>query len=443
MTKTKKYSNIHFPLPELLYLAEFVWLIAMVIAFWHHSPPIRDNWVGLVLLAVPIYMLRWLELNRLWRRTRFDIWFVALIVLTAISYEFAPTARQNYWVIVCRPLLGIFIVQYMVTVARRDGFFKLILWATVGQALIFGGLGLTSVQWEAGKSDIFQPVLDSLPVLDTQAVLPDMLLRFNPNELAGLLAYLCPLMAGFALYRSNSRFLRGVAGVGFLLTLAGLMLGQSRFAIAGVLLGLAVLILFGIPQVKWRVLALGLVGGLVALQVVIFIGPTASGDSSNEPSATVSVRDQNTLNARFQTWESALRMMGDYPLTGIGLANFRTGANREAYRIPYYVARETVPPHAHNEWLQMGADIGVGGVIVFAGLYLTTIWMMWLTWQVNMGRLLVLGVGGGLLAHFVYGLGDAIPLWDRGAFLYWWCIGLCAMLYQRFIVFDAELKRET
>ena len=436
MTTRKKKAPSRFPLIDLLYLAEFIWLIAMVVAFWHHSPPIRDNWVWLLLLGVPIYALRVLLTDTLWRRTRLDVWFVALIVLTAISFEFAPTARQNYWVIVCRPLLGIFVVQYMVRVARRDGFFKLVLWATVGLALIFGMLSLTSVQWESGKSDVFQPILDSLPVLDTKAVLPDMLLRFNPNELAGMLAYLCPLMLGFALYRDNSRWMRGVAGVGFILTLAGLMLGQSRFAIAGVLLALGMFIMLGVPQMKWRVLALGVLGGLLLLQVGILTAPAPSTEANGDVSPTLSARDQNTLNARFQTWESALHMMGDYPLTGIGLANFRTGANREAYRIPYYEARNSIPPHAHNEWLQMGADIGVGGVIVFAGLYLTTLWMLWRTWQANVGRLLVVGVGAGLLAHVVYGLGDAIPLWDRGAFLFWWCIGLSAMLYQRNAIVD-------
>ena len=36
---------------------------------------------------------------------------------------------------------------------------------------------------------------------------------------------------------------------------------------------------------------------------------------------------------------------------------------------------------------------------------------------------------GGLLAHAVYGMADAITLWDRFAFVFWIMLGLLAAQY--------------
>ena len=44
-------------------------------------------------------------------------------------------------------------------------------------------------------------------------------------------------------------------------------------------------------------------------------------------------------------------------------------------------------------------------------------------------RAVAVAVAAGLLAHMVYGMGDAITLWDRFAFGYWWMIGLAAAQY--------------
>ena len=47
----------------------------------------------------------------------------------------------------------------------------------------------------------------------------------------------------------------------------------------------------------------------------------------------------------------------------------------------------------------------------------------------SQARILAVAVAGGLLAHAVYGLGDAITLWDRLAFIFWWLLGLAGAQY--------------
>jgi hypothetical protein len=44
-------------------------------------------------------------------------------------------------------------------------------------------------------------------------------------------------------------------------------------------------------------------------------------------------------------------------------------------------------------------------------------------------RVAAVAVGGGLLAHLIYGITDAIPLWDRFSFVYWIMLGLAGGQY--------------
>ncbi|HLU12271.1 MAG TPA: hypothetical protein VK003_21515, partial [Oceanobacillus sp.] len=88
-------------------------------------------------------------------------------------------------------------------------------------------------------------------------------------------------------------------------------------------------------------------------------------------------------------------------------------------------------PHAHNEWVQIGTDLGIPGLLVFAGWFVVIGWMLLRVWRTGdlQARAFSLATACGLAAHLFYGLGDAIPLWDRFAFVFWWLIGLALAQY--------------
>ena len=88
-------------------------------------------------------------------------------------------------------------------------------------------------------------------------------------------------------------------------------------------------------------------------------------------------------------------------------------------------------PHAHNELIQITTDLGLPGLLFFIGLNVATAYMLWICWIKGSGndRILVTAVGGGLLAHAIYGIGDAIPIWDRFSFIYWLMIAFVAAQY--------------
>lgn len=409
---------------RLLLGIEGLVLTGIVLAFWHHSPPIRDQWVGLLWLALPFFGIRLLVFRRLASFTPLLLPILLIVPLTAFNYQTAPYARTDYLVLVCRPISGIWLVIWAGEVARAWHIRPLLAGTTIA-GLILGLLALTATQWDA-KSDPLLPIINLLPDVSYRNIMPDMLLSFNPNEIAGAIAWILPLLAGIAL-ANVARVMRWLACIGAVGLGLALFLGQSRFAIGGVLVGLTLLLIPLRP--RWRLVGVAGLAFVVLVQAALLLSP-ASGSDGGAPG--LSSRDQLTFNTRFELWERGFRMMADYPLTGAGMSMYRTAVLTDRYRIPVYDRLPAGPPHAHNEWAQIAADLGLPGLILFAWMHLAAAWMLWRTWRTTPDlRALVLAVTAGLVAHGVYGVGDAITLWDRYAFLFWWMFALVNALYLR------------
>jgi putative inorganic carbon (hco3(-)) transporter len=81
--------------------------------------------------------------------------------------------------------------------------------------------------------------------------------------------------------------------------------------------------------------------------------------------------------------------------------------------------------------------VGLPGLIAFVALYLGAFWMVARIWRTpetaSLGslssRALALGLGGGLFAHLVYGLTDAVALGAKPGFLFWMSLGLITGLF--------------
>jgi O-antigen ligase len=164
-------------------------------------------------------------------------------------------------------------------------------------------------------------------------------------------------------------------------------------------------------------------GVLVILEVQIITGVY----TPSKPGGTLE-RDEASVNGRADIWHSALEIIHDFPL-GIGMSMFRDNHIRERYPAPGY--DKPILPHAHNEFLQVGTDLGLPGLAVFTGWYLTAAYMLLVGWRSHNApiRLAAVAVGIGLLAHIAFGMGDAITLWDRLAFGFWWLMGLAGAQY--------------
>ncbi len=408
-------------------------LAALVYAFWHHTP-IRQQWSWLLLLLLPMFGARWILYKRLWTRTPMDNLLLAFLALCIINIYLAPYTRG--YIMLPRLLLGLALYLNFVEYARTRGKLDGLLAASVALGILVGLLALTATQWNI-KAGPLLSITEHLPVLNYRNFLSDTMASFNPNEIAGALAWLCPLMAGIMFHRSSPRLIRWGAALSFLLLFTGLMLGQSRFAIVGVLLALFGLIALLVPHGRLRYGALGMLMLVVVFETLlvfnIFTPPSAGAGSAGDEgqtTANLSTRDQNSINTRAEIWTSGLRMIADYPLTGVGMSMFwKASLEIETYLITSVEGRKV--PHAHNEWIQVGTDLGLPGLAIYVAWHLSIGYMLFQGWRRGGAnqRTIVVAVGGGLLAHAVYGLGDAITLWDRFIYVYYWMLGLAGAQY--------------
>jgi O-antigen ligase len=396
---------------------EFYLLTAILVIFWF---PDQNRVIGL-LGFVPLFAARFILYRRLWKPTPLDPLLVAFLALCAINVFVAPYALiargTGGLVMLGRPLMGMLLALSLADRAYRLRSMDSLILPSIVLAFVVAGLALVSSQWTE-KSAAFLFIIDLLPKVRG---VPQI--GFNVNEIAGAMAYLTPLLAGIAIFywivqptNQHMRLYRILASAAFCLLWLAAFLGQSRFALFGILPALFAISLVLIPRGGWRTAALVCVTLFALLQLLLLagvIGPQVE---------QLQERDQDSLMARLNMWNSGLQIIRDYPITGSGLNTYRLTAVRAHYPVEGF---ERIP-HAHNEWVQIGTDLGIPGLLVFAGWFVVLGWMVLRIWRRGdiRARSIALAAACGLAAHLFYGLGDAVPVWDRFAFVFWWLVGL-------------------
>jgi O-antigen ligase len=418
---------------RLVLWLEPIWLGLMVALFWFPSPAAnpaswlaRERWLWMLAGIPVIWLARWLLAGRLWSLTPLDFPVIGFVFLCIIGVELAPRQTgipTRGLMMLGRPLLGIALYQYVVDYARRRGDIRWPLQFSVLFALFGAVLALGATQWNSKSTELL-PLINLLP--QTRGF-PGAEGGFNANEIAGALAWLTPLMAGLALHnwrRSPTSPIYWGAGVAFGLTFLALFLGHSRSALLGVLLSLGVLVGLLLPR-RWWIVAGAVAGVVIVLQFLIITNLLGGGQRAGSTLR----RDESSMAGRFDIWRSALDIMRDYPLTGIGMSMFRDGRIRARYPAPAY--DQPILPHTHNEILQVATDAGVPGLALFIGWHVSLAYMAITAYRRGDRhiRAVVMAAAAGLGAHAVFGLSDTITLWDRFAFVYWWLIGLAAAPY--------------
>ena len=186
---------------------------------------------------------------------------------------------------------------------------------------------LGGTQWEESKTESLRFIIDMLFTITG----PVARGGFNPNEIAGAMTWLLPLMAGVAIYRWQTRGIRWDVTLAFLMLLGAMLLGQSRSAIAGVIVAL-ILIVWFLLRKGWRILGWILIIAIIALEVSIHAetlipssrrpNPPQSGEQvQTEPQPVTQA--ESTLQLRSDIWNSALEITRDHPFFGVGLSMFR------------------------------------------------------------------------------------------------------------------------
>lgn len=171
----------------------------------------------------------------------------------------------------------------------------------------------------------------------------------GPNQLAGFLVLLLPILAGYA-RDANVRWpVYGAVALG----LAALFLTGSTGALVALTAGIVAFAVLALTRSSGRrraVVAGGVLGAVLLLLVL------------TTPLVDAMARRSMSMHVRQVYWQAAASIIKAVPLGGVGLDNFREY---------YFQAKPETPQetmHAHNDYLQVLAETGVFGFLAFAAI---------------------------------------------------------------------------
>ncbi len=158
-------------------------------------------------------------------------------------------------------------------------------------------------------------------------------------------------------------------GVEVFLILLGLLASYSTGAwIASIVALLIFLTLFG--NIRSRLLLLS--GFLLIIGALVVLFPTQVGYQLRHVTST------GSFPIRFAAWQTAIRVIQAFPLTGIGLGLYAYLYRAEPFRI---AAQYMKLAHPHNAYLEIGAMAGLPVLLVFIALLLVAFWWTLRNWK--------------------------------------------------------------
>jgi len=426
-------------------LSRYEWLILLVVAPLLLFPsPARTP----ALLAIPtLWICRRVALGHLIPRTPLDVPLILLMLMVLVSL-YATFDISFSLPKITGMLLGLAVYYAVVEAAADRRSWVLALGGFMLAGVGVAALGLLGTRWNP-KFAIFGPILQWLPPRITG--LPGAGEGFNPNEVAGALLWVAPVECALAAVavlgaRSIAQSLgrvRGAILLVVLVTTAAFLVGvltltQSRGGWIAAALVLPVLLLVLVQGKLRRAATLLLAGSVVTAAVWIALARPDALDAwmigpQQDPSPGMSLE---TLSGRFEVWSRAIYGIQDFAFTGMGMNTFRKV-------VPVLYPLFSIDPaidigHAHNTFLQAGLDLGIPGLIAYLAIHLSAFAMLASTWRRRgrlpfpelLSRALILGLGGGLAAHLIYGLTDTVALGAKPGVLWWMLLGLVASLYR-------------
>ncbi|MBZ0293715.1 MAG: O-antigen ligase family protein [Anaerolineae bacterium] len=237
----------------------------------------------------------------------------------------------------------------------------------------------------------------------------------QPNPFAGFMGLIAPLALaatiGYALrfwhYRANraSLYWGAFYGIASAFIVLGIGISWSRGAWLGFAAALTVMI-FAMPRKTWQgvllmlaaVLGVGTLwlSGLLPQSIVARISSSTEEFFAFEDVRGVDITPENyAVVERLSHWQAALNMTRSSPWLGVGMGNYEV-----VY--PQFRLLNWDEPlgHAHNYYLNMMAEGGLLGLLVYGKVWISILFM---SWQVRrhpdvLSRL----IGIGLLGTWTY-----------------------------------------
>lgn len=362
------------------------------------SPLLEGGTTHLAVMGIRLFILVWMSAY-LWtsiesRTFRYWISPHLLAVLLFLAVAVLSTATSSYthqsfqWLAVLFSYAGLLylIVLFLVT---WDHIQKLL--------LVLCGVGLFESVWALVQAQ--------------QGVLRPTGTFFNPNFLAGYVSVCWALIFGYIIHLPKRSFQRefwktSVANAFVQIALPFVVLGiisliivltGSRGAILALLASMVVML--GIRH-GWKGQGLVLV---LLLLIVLVPNPVQK--------RVIAEHDRNPATySRIQMWKGAVQEIVDHPF-GVGLGLHRYFAPQYSFPVEGQIIRYgQVSRTAHNEFLQVGIETGVVGLLVFVGgilLLIVEVTKVLRKTLTRLERAIVVGSGGGVVVILIHATVDS------------------------------------
>jgi O-antigen ligase len=249
----------------------------------------------------------------------------------------------------------------------------------------------------------------------------------NKNHFAGLLEMALPLAAAYAsalFVRRSPAKAAGILAMAILI-FAGLVCSLSKMGFAA---GLAGLFVMGALAIAGRVRGGGkwlVIAGLAAVILFGFVFLPSDAFIANYGGLTAKGQTA-ALEGRGPIWRETLHLIAAYPAFGCGLGNYETAFLRYQSAVV-----DRTFTYAHNDYLQVAAELGLLGFLVAAALLLPVFarpFRAAFQGPDRTTRYLGLGCAGAIAAIAIHSLADFNMYVPANAFVMAWICGIAASL---------------
>ena len=118
-------------------------------------------------------------------------------------------------------------------------------------------------------------------------------------------------------------------------------------------------------QLKRTLFIIGPVLGAVLLNQLLFSGSKTTSALQRASTIAVSTKD-NSINQRLRYYEDVVTHLVSNPIFGTGIGNWKIKSiDYDKIDIQGYV----VPYHAHSDFIQIGAELGIIGFLLYLGVF--------------------------------------------------------------------------
>lgn len=213
-------------------------------------------------------------------------------------------------------------------------------------------------------------------------------LMANRNLMGSAQTFLLPFEL-YLLYRSAGSW-KALAGISLFMTLVSIVLSQTRSAwLSTVVLLIVSLVLVFIfirsMRKKWLITTLVVLGAGILTGVFLTVidkEGTLSAELKNRSVSFVNAAadtgiSKKSANDRIVLWKKTMEMSKTHLLTGVGPSNWNLsistyGTSELSWNDSFYI-----PDRVHNVYLQMAAELGLPGLLLFLAFWICIIVAGW------------------------------------------------------------------